>query len=67
MWVLYLIDEVTKLLVVLLDCDLDYTSDLDHKRSLKGYIFILRNDAISWHAKLQLTIVVSMNRGIIYN
>jgi hypothetical protein len=39
--------------------DSDYASDLDKRRSLRGYVFTLPGCAISWKATLQPTIALS--------
>ena len=39
--------------------DSDYARDLDKRRSLKGYLFIIRGCAISWKATLQSTVALS--------
>ncbi|XP_041003982.1 secreted RxLR effector protein 161-like [Juglans microcarpa x Juglans regia] len=43
--------------------DYNYAGDLDKRRSLTGYVFILRGSAISWKATMQSTIVLSITEA----
>jgi hypothetical protein len=40
-------------------CDADWGSDIDHRRSITGYVFTLAHGAISWQAKTQQTVALS--------
>ena len=40
-------------------CDADWGSDVDHRRSITGYVFTLAHGAISWQAKTQQTVALS--------
>lgn len=40
-------------------CDADWASDVDKRRSCTGYVFQLRNGAISWNSKRQDTVALS--------
>ena len=39
--------------------DSNYAANLDRRRSLTGYVFIVGNCAISWRATLQLVVALS--------
>jgi len=43
--------------------DADYAGDLDQRRSTTGYVFTVAECAISWKAKLQDTIALSMTEA----
>ena len=40
-------------------CDLDFSGDLDKRRSLTGYCFTLYGNVVSWKAVLQLVVALS--------
>jgi hypothetical protein len=40
-------------------CDADWGSDIDDRRSITGYCFMLANGAISWQSKKQPTVALS--------
>lgn len=44
-------------------CDTNYARDLDCKRSLRGYIFTLGDNAISWLVMILFTISLSMTEA----
>jgi hypothetical protein len=43
--------------------DLDYSGDLDKRRFLTGYVFILLGCATSWKATLQSTVALSITEA----
>lgn len=43
--------------------DSDYAGDLDKRRSLTGYVFMLLGCAISWKAVLQSTVALSTTKA----
>ena len=40
-------------------CDADYAGDVDKRKSTSGFVFLLKNAAISWASKLQPTVAMS--------
>ena len=42
--------------------DLDFTGDLDKRRSTSGYVFTLAGGAINWMSKLHETIALSTTK-----
>ena len=43
--------------------DVDYTGDLDQRRSTMGYVFTITECVISWKIELQDTIALSMTEA----
>ena len=40
-------------------CDADWGSNVDDRRSITGYVFLLSGGAVSWQAKKQPTVALS--------
>jgi hypothetical protein len=40
-------------------CDADYASDINLRRSITGYVFIMHGGAVSWSSRLQPTVAAS--------
>ena len=43
--------------------DSDYCGDLDKRRSLTGYCFLLFGNIVSWKASLQLVVALSTTKA----
>ncbi|XP_073120250.1 secreted RxLR effector protein 161-like [Henckelia pumila] len=40
-------------------CDSDYAADLDKRRSISGYVFIIGGNVVSWKSNLQSVVALS--------
>jgi hypothetical protein len=47
-------------------CDADWGSNVDDRRSITGYVFLLSGGAVSWQAKRQPTVALSSVEAEIY-
>lgn len=43
--------------------DPDYAADIDSRRSLKGYVFVVGNALVSWKATLQPSVALSTTKA----
>ena len=44
-------------------CDSDFASDLDKRRSILGYVFMVGGNTINWRSSLQSVVALSMTEA----